>query len=130
LGFACERGEVDTHFGCFDEPGVGRDLFSLLDQEHVTRHDFVPRHVMRVVVAQHPGSGRKEAMKGMHRALRCIFLKEGKDGVDDDHTEDCPAERSHPFAGLHKFCGESQSGGDPEQNGQEVSELAEEPSNQ
>ena len=42
LGFACERGDVDTHFGCFDEPRVGRDLFSLLDQEHVTRHDLAP----------------------------------------------------------------------------------------
>ena len=42
LGFACERGEVDTHFGCFDESGVGRDLLSLLNHEHVSRHDLIP----------------------------------------------------------------------------------------
>ena len=53
-------------------------------------------------------------------------LEEGKDGVDDDHTENRPAERGHPFAGLHEFCRESQGDGDPEQNGQEVSELVEE----
>jgi hypothetical protein len=130
VGFACERGEVDTHFGCFDEPGVGRDLLSLLDHEHVTRHDLAPRHVMRLVASQHPCSGREETMEGMHRALRFIFLKEGKDGVDDDHTENRPAERGHTFAGLHEFCRESQSSGDPEQNVQEVGELVEEPSNQ
>ena len=69
-------------------------------------------------------------MEGMHCALRFILLKEGKDGVDDDHTEDRPAERGHTFAGLHEFCRESQGDGDPEQNGQEMGELMEEPSNQ
>jgi hypothetical protein len=69
-------------------------------------------------------------MEGMHRSLRFIFLKEGKDGVDHDHTEDRPAERGHTFAGLHEFCRESQGDGDPEQNGQEMGELMEEPLNQ
>jgi hypothetical protein len=130
LGFACERGEVDTHVGSFDEPGVGRDLLSLLDQEHVTRHDLAPRHVTRLIASQHPGPGGEEAMKGMHCALRLIFLKEGKDGVDDYHTENRPAERGHPFAGLHEFCRERQTGGDPEQHGQEVGELMQESPNQ
>jgi hypothetical protein len=56
-------------------------------------------------------------MEGMHRALRLVFLKEGKDGVDDNDTEDRPAERGHPFAWLHEFCREREGGGDPEQNG-------------
>jgi hypothetical protein len=69
-------------------------------------------------------------MESMYGSFRFIFLKEGKDGVDDDHTEDRPAERGHPFAWLHEFCRESQAGGDPEQDGQEVSELVEESSYQ
>jgi hypothetical protein len=69
-------------------------------------------------------------MEGMHRALRFVFLKEGKDGVDKDHTEDRPAKGGHPFAGLHEFCGEREGGSHPEQNGKEVGELVEEPSNQ
>src|SRR5262245_57357891 len=93
LRFACERGEVDTHFGGFDEPGVGRDLFSLLDYEHVTRHNLSPRHVMWLIASQHPCPGGEEAMEGMHGTLRFIFLKECEAGVDDDHTEDRPAER-------------------------------------
>jgi hypothetical protein len=70
------------------------------------------------------------AMEDMHCTLGCIFPKEGSDRIDDDHTEDCQAEGEHPFAGLHEFCGECQAGGDPEQHGQEVGELVEDPSNQ
>ena len=130
LGFASERGGVDQHVGCFDEPGIGRDLLSLLNQEHVAGHDFVPRHIKRLVASKDPCPGRKESMEGMHGSFRFIFLKEGKDGVDDDYTEDCPAERGHSFARLHEVCRERQGDGDPEQQGQEVSELVEESSNQ
>ena len=69
-------------------------------------------------------------MEGVDCALGFIFLKEGKNGVDADHTEDRPAEGEHPFARFHEFCHECQTGGDPEQYGQEVGELAEETSNQ
>ncbi len=30
-------------------------------------------------------------MESMDRPLRFIFLKESKDGIDDDHAEDRPA---------------------------------------
>ena len=69
-------------------------------------------------------------MEGMHGSFRFIFLKEGKDGVDDDYTEDRPAKRGHAFARLHEVCRERQGDGDPEQHGEKVSELVEESSNQ
>src|SRR5574337_1457989 len=48
--------------------------------------------------------------------------------VDHDDAEDGPSQCGHPFTGFHDVRGERETGGDPKENREKVSEMVEEPS--
>ncbi len=74
--------------------------------------------------ACHPGFVGQQTAERLDSSFRLIFLQEGKNRIDHDDAQDGVAQCGHALAGLHEVRGKGKARGDPEQDGEEVSEMA------
>ncbi len=124
--FARERGQVHAEPDGVDQAGVGGDLLAFLQHQQVPADDGLAWNLMRVPAAEHPGGGGEELMERLNGAFRLVLLREGEQGVDDDHSDNRPTEHRHPLAGVEALGHKGQAGGRPEQHSQKMGELLQE----
>ncbi len=110
-----QRGHVDVD-RTVEQPGVRRDPFALLDEQHVPGDELARRHGQFAAVTHHPRLLREVGPQRLDRADRLAFLSEGEQRVQRDHGEDRPAEGGRPR-------GEGQEPGRPQQQSQRVTHL-------
>ena len=69
----------------------------------------------------------QEFFQGLQGLLGPVFLDKGEDRVDQNDADDGHAEGGHAFSGMEIGGEERKAGADPEQYGQKMSELSQEP---
>ncbi len=92
--------------------------------QHVAGHKFAPQDFDGLPAACHPGVVRQQTVERLDSSFRFVFLQKGKNRIDDDDAQDGPAQGGHALARLHEVGGKGETGGDPQQDGEEVGELA------
>ena len=70
---------------------------------------------------------RQEILERGDRALGAVFLPEREHAVHHDHADDGQTQRRHALAGFVVLGEECESGGEPENQGEEMREFAREP---
>ena len=119
MRLAGERALIDPQSRRREELAVGRDLIALADLDDVAGHQL-DGGLAQFPAGSKDGDHRREhLLERLDGALGAIFLQEAEDAVDEDDSEDRPAELGHP--GQH-----GEDAGHPEQDGEEAPELLEE----
>ena len=77
-----------------------------------------------LAVAQHLHLLRQQLAQRGERPLGPVFLPEGEDAVDQDDADDGDAQPRHALAGVEVFGEKRQRRGQPQDEGEEVGELA------
>jgi hypothetical protein len=111
-----QRGQVDVD-GPVDQPRVGRDLLSLLDEENVARNEPGCVHELPLAVSQDRRLLRQVGAQRLDGALGLALLGEGEDRVQNDDGEDGRGEDGSP-------AGEREAGGEEEKERERMRELA------
>jgi hypothetical protein len=127
LGLAGERGVVRPEVIGLHEPEVRRDLVALGEPDNIARdHLFGGEFALPAAAANLDMKGQK-LFERFERFFGAVLLDEGKDGVDHDDAEDGEAQGEHALARVQVFRKEREPRGDPEEQGEKMRELAEEP---
>jgi hypothetical protein len=123
---AGQRSEIRAQGGGLDQPAVRRHVVALGEQDQVAGHERVGRHGRELGVAQHLGDGRQQAAQCGDRAFGAVLLREREHAIDRDHAEDRHAELQHAAARARALGHERERGRHPEDQCEEVRELAHE----
>ncbi len=82
------------------------------------------QHFHDLAAAQRLHLLRQQLTQRGHRPLGLVFLPEGKDAVDEDDADDGDAEAGHALARIEMVGEKGQRRADPQDEREEVRELA------
>ncbi len=119
-----DRGIADPHGECLDEQAISGHIVSATDEDDVARHDVLGRNHRRHTVALHSDLVRQQTLQRGHRFLSAVLLPEREAAVDHDHRHDGDRERCHALTRHPAIGAEREECRHPEQDGEEVRELA------
>jgi hypothetical protein len=119
MRLARERALIDPQSRRREELAIGRDLIALADLDDVAGHQVDGGLAQFPAGSKHSDHRREHLLERLDGALGAIFLQEAEDAVDEDDSEDRPAQLGHP--GQY-----GEDAGHPEQDGEEAPELLEE----
>ena len=113
---AGQGGLVDPQLGLLDQPGVGRDVVALGQEQHVPGHQRLGRHGALRAVPQDAGLSGQQPAQGRGGPLRLVLLPEAEGPVDQVHQPDGHPELGHPGD-------EADGAAGPQQEGHQVGEV-------
>ena len=99
LGLPGEWRLVHAQERNLDQPSIGGDKISRIENEQIAAHDLARRHQLGVTVAHDARAGRCHARERGHRSLGPILLEEADRGVQQDDRENRAA--VDPLAQRH-----------------------------
>jgi hypothetical protein len=121
---AGDGGDIDAQPERLDHAAVGGDVLALLHEDHVARHQCLGGEAQRGAVAQHRDLVRQQRPQRRDRAFGARLLPESERAVHRNHADDRRAERRHALARLERRGGKRKPRGDPEDEREEICELA------
>jgi hypothetical protein len=95
-----------------------------MQPDHVSGHEFARRQLDQGVLAFHRDHRREQVAKRGERLFAPIFLPEREQAVDQDDADDRERQHPHSFARLLDLGEQGERGRDPEDQREEVAELA------
>ena len=128
--FAGDRRGVDAHAERFDQPAVGRHEVALFEQHDVAGHQFGGECLRDLAGPEHLRQLRQQLAQRGDGPFGPVLLPEGKDPVDEDDADDGDPQPPHALAGVEELGKERQCGAQPQDDGEEMGELAGEPQQQ
>ena len=111
---------VAPHLGCLDQTRIGRYPVPFIEHEDVARHELLGRYPALLLVPDHAGGRGEQPFQLGHRSFGPVLLEEAEDAVQHDDRDDRDAD-----GGLASQEGEG--GARPQQQCEQVDELAGEP---
>ena len=94
--------------------------------DHVAGHEPFDGDPRGTAVAQGRDLRWQQALQRAERLLRPVLLPEREQPVDENHRDNGQRQRPHPVSGIAQVRGQRQQRRQPEHDGEEVRELAEE----
>ena len=122
--FAGDRRGVHAQAEGLDQPAVGRNKVALLQQHDVAGHQIGGEYLHDLAVPGHHHLLRQQLTQRIDRPLGLVFLPESKDAVDQDDADDGNAQPRHALAGIEILGKKRQRRAHPQDEGEEVGELA------
>ena len=123
---AGHRGVVDANAESLDEPAVSGHVIPGGQEDDIAGNDVVGRDHDHGIITQCPDLMRKQTLQRGHRFFGPVLLPEREGAVDHDHRDDGDRERRHALAGHPSVRDQRQQGREPQEDGEEVRELADE----
>ena len=121
LALTGEHGEVDQQPVLGEHDGIGRHPVAALEEQDVIDHDVLGLDHLPAPVPPDRDAGREHLREPVGGPVGACLLDRGEDRVQQDHSDDRHAE-------FRKVREESEHRGRPEQQGEEVRQLAEQAS--
>jgi hypothetical protein len=123
-GLAGDRRGIHAQAEGLDQAAVGRNEVAFFQQQDVARHQPGGEHFHDRAAAPHLHLLRQQLAQRRHGLFRLVFLPEGKNAVDEDDADYRDAEAAHALAGIELLGDEGQRGAYPQDDGEEMGELA------
>ncbi len=130
FGLARQRSIVDLQHGAFDEAGVGGDPVPFGKEHNIPRDNLPRRDLPLLSFPDNPHRKGQKPLQGLQGLLGAVFLDVGKDGIDHNDADDGKTEGAHVLAGMEIIGKEGEPCADPEEQGQEMGKLLQEPDRQ
>ncbi len=109
-----------------NQSAIRRHVIALFDQDDVPGNQAFGGGCDQLPVAHDFDVLREQLAQGGNGALGAIFLPEGERTVDQDDGDDGDAELPHALARTARLGEKGQPGSQPQDQGEEVRELAQE----
>ncbi len=121
-----DRRVVDANSEGLDQAAIRRNVVPLLQEDDVARDEPVCEQPDRLTIAQHLDLLRQQPAQRGQRSFDPEFLPEGKQPADQDNGQDRVTDLRHAMTRIAPFGHKGQARGEPQDQGEKVSELLQE----
>lgn len=130
-GIASLRHRLASHGRIADPQGerlgqaaIRRDDFALFDEEKVARNELIGRQARHRPASQQIDPPGQQLLEGVEGLFDPIFLPEGEYPANQDHADKGITDPRHPLPGRAPFGDKGEPGGNPQDDGEKLDELA------